>query len=425
MATFSDPWNVHSSAPVPAGETHILVAQDQRGPQPRWWRNAAEVSGLPGHDAPQGRPWWDETAMPAFGNGIDTDPSALLGVAIFKQAIAGGPALHVANFHGNLTVPPKKLVETLVATMQLRPVRYAYGHKGIKKILFSSKESMLSLGFSEGGRYADIAMASSHEEVFKKVAQLCAGILTHDNPKEGFVYALTHSAMGGYALSRIGAAGTPLERGNYNPQVLANYDHVVADLKAESPCGRLIIMAGEPGTGKTYLVRSLLADIPKAAFVVVPSHMVKELGSPALLPALAGARHGGMDGPMALIIEDADKVLVNREAGDMSAISSLLNLGDGILGSVLDVRIIATTNAKVLEMDAATRRKGRLCAYVDVGPVDPEQAETIVQRLVPGSTKRPAKRVTLAEVYSHARDIGWKPPPKVPPTNPWEKSYIL
>jgi ATPase family associated with various cellular activities (AAA) len=416
-----DPWSVF------ADDKTVLVAEELRGPQPRWWRTAAEMSGLPGHDAPSGKPWWDESATPSFGDHVALDPNSWLGIAMFKQALAGGPPLHVANFEGNLTVPPRKLIETLTESLQLRPVRFAYGRQGIKRILFSSDVSMLSLGFEDGGRYADVAIASTKDEAFKNVAKLCAGILTHDNPKEGFVYALTKGAMGGYGLSRIGAAGTPLERGNYNPKVLAAYDHIVADLKAEAPCGRLIIMAGEPGTGKTYLVRSLLSDIPKAAFVVVPPHMVKELGSPELLPALAGARHDGMSGPMALIIEDADKVLVQREAGDMAAISSLLNLGDGILGSVLDVRIIATTNAGSLEMDPATRRKGRLCAYVDVGTVEPEQAETIVQRLMGASKgpQRPAKRVTLADVYSHARELGWTPPPKVRPPSPWEKSYIL
>jgi hypothetical protein len=416
-----DPWNIAANGK--AVESNV-VAENLRGPQSRWWRTAGEMSGLPGNDSAPGKPWWNESGLPAFGEHMSTDPSSWLGIAMFKQAIAGqGPPLHVANFEGNLTVPPNKLIETLVETMQLRPVRFAYGRLGIKKILFSSDASMLALGFDDGGRYADVSIASTHEDLFKKVAKLCAGILTHDNPKEGFVYALA-KGMAGYNLTRIGAAGTPLERGNYNPQVLANYDHVVADLKAESPCGRLIIMAGEPGTGKTFLVRSLLSDIPKAAFVVVPPHLVKELGSPELLPALASARGDGLTGPMALIIEDADKVLVQRDAGDMAAISSLLNLGDGILGSVLDVRIIATTNAGALEMDPATRRKGRLCSYIDVGPVEPEQAETIVHRLT-GSNKRPAKRVTLAEVYSHARSIGWTPPPKVRPPNPWEKSYIL
>jgi ATPase family associated with various cellular activities (AAA) len=418
MATH-DPWNI--AAPV---QTNVVVAEGLRGPQPRWWRTAGEMSGLPGNDAAPGKPWWNESTIPAFGEHSGTDVHSWLGVAMFKQAIEGGPPLHMGNFEGNLTVPPKRFMETLVETMQLRPVKYSYGRQGINRILFSSKDSMLALGFQEGGRYADVSLASVNEGIFKNVAKLCAGILTHDNPKEGFVYALAKGMMG-YNLTRIGAAGTPLERGNYSPKVLANYDHVVSDLKAESPCGRLILMAGEPGTGKTYLVRSLLADIPKAAFVVVPPHMVKELGSPELLPALASARHDGLSGPMALIIEDADKVLVNRDAGDMAAISSLLNLGDGILGSVLDVRIIATTNAAKLDMDAATRRAGRLCSYIDVGTIEPEQAETIVQRLLPTATVRPPKRVTLAEVYSHARSMGWTPPPKVPPANPWEKSYIL
>ena len=416
----TDPWNVYASSGTP-----VVATEEARPSEPRWWRTASEVSSLPSGAPAAAKPWWDEAGIPNFGGNMNTEPTSWLGVAMFKQALAGGAPLHVADFDGNLTVPPKALMATLVETMQLRPVRFTYGRQGISRVLFSSKESMLALGFSEGGRYADISLASTHEDLFRKVAKLCSGILTHDNPKEGFVYALAKSAMGGYHLTRVGAAGTPLERGNYDPKVLANYDHVVADMKAESPCGRLVIMAGMPGTGKTYLVRSLLSDIPKAAFVIVPSHMVKELGSPELLPALASARRDGLDGPMALIIEDADKVLVNREAGDMAAISSLLNLGDGILGSVLDVRIIATTNAGSLDMDAATRRKGRLCRYVDVGPIQAAQGETIVQRLM---GKRLAKfngQVTLGDVYSAARDQGWTPPAKVKPANPWEKSYIL
>jgi hypothetical protein len=413
-----DPWSVHAAP-------NTVVAEELRGPQQRFWMKVAETSALPNGSPTPGKPWWEESGTPNFGDHANLEPGSWLGLAMFKQAIAGGPAVHVANFEGNLTVPPKRLLETLVQTMQLRPIRYAYGRQGIRKILFSSENSMLSLGFEEGGRYADVSLASTHKDLFDKVAKLCAGILTHDNPKEGFVYALVKGAMGGYGLTRVGAAGTPLERGNYDPKVLADYDHVVADLKAESPCGRLTIMAGEPGTGKTYLVRSLLSDIPKAAFVIVPPHMVRELGSPELLPALAGARHDGLNGPMALIIEDADKVLVNREAGDMAAISSLLNLGDGILGSVLDVRIIATTNAGTLEMDGATRRKGRLCRKIDVGAVQADQASSILKRLLPETSIRCAKNVTLAEVYGHARDLGWTPPPKVKPANPWEKSYIL
>ena len=118
--------------------------------------------------------------IPNRGN-MNTEPTSWLGVAMFEQALAGG-SLHVADFDGNLTVPPKALMATLVETMQLRPVRFTYGRQGISRVLFSSKESMLALGFSEGGKYADISLASTHEELFRKVAKLCSGILTHDNP---------------------------------------------------------------------------------------------------------------------------------------------------------------------------------------------------------------------------------------------------
>jgi hypothetical protein len=407
MATTKDPWNVN-----------VVTAEEIPPTTPRWWRTAGDL-GTP-------RPWWEEAAGPAFGGHASLDPGSWIGLAMTKKAIAGGPPVHVGNFEGNTSVPPQRLIETLVELVKVRPIRLAYGRQGsVRGMLFSNDESMMSLAFSDGGHYVDVDIATSRPEVFAKVAKLCAGILSQEpvNSKKGYVYALAKGQFG-YHLTRVGAAGTPLERDNYNPEVLASYDHIVTDLQAEAPCGRLIIMAGLPGGGKTFMVRSLLADIPKAAFIIVPPHLVAELGSPDLLPALVSAKQDGLTGPMALVIEDADKVLVERTAGDMAAISSLLNLGDGILGSVLDVRIIATTNARKIEMDEATRRKGRLCRYLDIGPLQPDQAETVLHRLT-GASKRPATAVALAEVYGQARALGWTPPPKVKPPSPWDKQYVL
>jgi hypothetical protein len=54
--------------------------------------------------------------------------------------------------------------------------------------------------------------------------------------------------------------------------------------------------------------------------------------------------------PILFIIEDADDCLVPRGSGNVSTISSLLNYTDGIFGSMLDLRIIATTNAEKMEI---------------------------------------------------------------------------
>jgi len=268
---------------------------------------------------------------------------------------------------------------------------------------------MVYVHFAEQGRYTTIQVATNDSGLLSKANQLFSRCVAQDDFQKGVVFTLARG-MGGYSLNRLGVAGTPLERENYNPEVLSGYDHVVADLNTESPCGRLVILSGEPGSGKTYLVRALLSQVPKAAYVLVPSHLVGDLSGPEILPALTAAK-SEFNGPIVLIIEDADRVLVNRKEGDMDAISAMLNLGDGILGAVLDVRILATTNAETLEMDPATQRPGRLCQHIRVGALSPLEANKAFQRLT-GKQVNFRQPTTLAEVYKLARKFGWAPPPK-------------
>lgn len=247
--------------------------------------------------------------------------------------------------------------------------------------------------------------------------------------KQGFIFAIMRGSSGALQLTRIGYAGTPLERRNYNKEVIADYDYVLKDLKSKDPSGRITILEGDPGTGKTYLVRSVLMDVPDAMFVLVPPTMVSSLGGPDLLPLLLRNKEDyGKKGPTVLVLEDADQCLVPRQGDNMSSISSILNLGDGIFGSLFDIRIVATTNARKAEMDPAIIRAGRLSKRIEVLPMNYDEASNIFQRLLPGKTlprlveeaahsMRPTNSskkagYTLAEVYKAARDHGWEPASK-------------
>jgi SpoVK/Ycf46/Vps4 family AAA+-type ATPase len=66
--------------------------------------------------------------------------------------------------------------------------------------------------------------------------------------------------------------------------------------------------------------------------------------------------------PTILILEDADDALIARDQnlGAKASLAAMLNLSDGILGAVLDLRIIATTNQKIENVDNAILRPGRL-----------------------------------------------------------------
>jgi len=397
MTPDADRWKVASS---PEQVTHITTAS----------------FGKTGHN------WLNEAAAPAFGGHSNTDPGSWIGQALFKKALEGGEPVRAASWEGNLGVPAQSILAVLPGALGVRLVQLRGGMNGNGSFTFSSEETMVSLSLMEAGRYISISVVTCSEEVVQKSGQLFGRVILPDNPDAGLIFSLAKSPMGGYSIRRLGAAGAPLERGNYNQKVLADYDHIIADLASPSPCGRLTILSGSPGTGKTWLVRSLLAGVKSAAFVVVPPQLVQELGSPEILPALTQAK-SEFGGPICLILEDADRVLVHREAGDMSAISSMLNLGDGILGAVLDIRILATTNAEKLTMDPATRRAGRLCRYIQVDPLEPTIATGVFQRLVQKPTWFQAP-TSLAEVYARAREAGWVAPPIADP-RPTMKQHIL
>ena len=237
--------------------------------------------------------------------------------------------------------------------------------------------------------------------------------------KKGHIYAIVRQGMH-LGLNSIGNAGIPLVADNYTKKVQDDYRFAINDLNSESPSGRIVIMRGPAGTGKTHLIRAMLLQVPDAMFVLISPEVVTNLAGPELLPLLMNYR-GGSTGPIVLVLEDADRCLVTRADENMSLIQSLLNLGDGILGSLLDIRIVATTNADELKMEPAIMRPGRLSKMLDVNHVDFETATSIFTRLLPGlampevlkknNPHNPLK-MTLAEVYSLARQNGWKASPR-------------
>jgi hypothetical protein len=210
--------------------------------------------------------------------------------------------------------------------------------------------------------------------------------------------------------------GCTLKEENYNPEVLVGYRRVAADLQSQNPKGRIAIFNGRPGTGKTYLLRSLLQELgSKTKFVyVAPSDVIK-LTSPSTLPALMHFK-GESNLPITLLIEDADEILAPREGDNMSHVSALLNLGDGLLGQALDLRMILTTNAAEQRFDKAIIRPGRLSANVSVEALTRDRARDLVKLLreqrgepIGDPDAVASGPMTLAEVYQRALDVDFIP----------------
>lgn len=350
--------------------------------------------------------WFDVATVP-MGAQAPLDITETLAAFFFADAADGAPPARWISTTKKPKVSSKELLEKILDTLGHRVlltdeegfitgnedgcVEYM-GKQVIFKIISRDKEKM----------DAFMSWFEANSESQRKSAQA------------GHVYAFT-SGPRGLRLQKIGKAGLPMCRENYDPAVVEQVDRLVADIASPAPSGRVSIMAGPPGTGKTFLVRHIVNQ-SGAMFVIVPSKMIENLGDPSFLPALIDTVEEE-DGenvekwPIVLILEDGDHAIVPRDGSNTSAVSAVLNLGDGILGSILDIRIVITTNAKKIEIDKAVTRPGRLSQHIDVGLLKREQATAILRRLCPSRTfELGAKDTSLAEVYAMAKDAGWTPP---------------
>jgi SpoVK/Ycf46/Vps4 family AAA+-type ATPase len=96
-----------------------------------------------------------------------------------------------------------------------------------------------------------------------------------------------------------------------------------------------------------------------------------------------------------LLIEDAEQVLsIDRN----SATNNLLGLTDGFLKDSLDLKVIATMNAPLNQIDPALMRKGRLHFEYKFDKLSADEGQTLVDFLSINKTIN--ESMTLAEIFN-------------------------
>ena len=227
----------------------------------------------------------------------------------------------------------------------------------------------------------------------------------------GHVWAI-YKSMRGLDVMSLGKIEEPLERGNYEESVLADYDHIVSCMMSSTPCGRLSLLSGPPGTGKSFMIRAMITEV-KARFLLASHQMLGQLSGPDVYPLLsdddAESEGGGKRKPTVLIIEDADEVI--KSGRESKGIFEVLNLGDGLFGQMADIRLILTTNSPSIQLDKAIVRPGRMCRHMELAVLHRTHAGKILARL---TEKKQTENMftaptSLAEVYRTAREDGWTP----------------
>lgn len=158
----------------------------------------------------------------------------------------------------------------------------------------------------------------------------------------------------------------------------------------------VLILIGEPGTGKTHFIKEL-----------IKRHKIKNTN---VVYDEVTAKHEQLmlnfmtENDNMIIFEDADKLISDRIIDQNGHMSKLLNLSDGLIPS-LNKKMIFTANIKnISEIDHALTRPGRCFDVIQFRPLTIKEAEEAAS-IINVNNDFDVKNISVSEIFNQKNKI--------------------
>ncbi|MCU0448496.1 MAG: AAA family ATPase [Bernardetiaceae bacterium] len=264
-----------------------------------------------------------------------------------------------------------------------RRKRYEYSE------IFFILDNDTMVSFNEGFICRVMNYKPDHQ-LFEPIVSQLRGFKIKRRKKPNEINLITVSANG-LDLSRIDINRTKLNlASNYNDDFLPVHKLIFERLNRKNDKG-IVLLHGMPGTGKTTYLRYLIGLLKKP-MLFVPPNIAANMANPDFVNIL-------VDNPNSvLVIEDAENIIMDRGQRGSSAVSTLLNISDGLLSDCLNIQIICTFNMPITNIDEALLRKGRLIAKYEFKELGVAKAQALSDSL--GFNTQLSKPTALSDIYN-------------------------